>query len=91
MPSTRKLNEYSQAEGSARALLERLRWTYVPREALASQGSGEREVLLEGRLRAALLRLNEGLTEAQAERVVFDLWSMSTGSGFPSTRKSAST
>ena len=49
------------------------------------------DALLTGRLRAALLRLNEGLTEAQAERVVFDLWSMSTGSGFPSTRKSAST
>ena len=76
MPSTRKLNEYSQAEGPARSLLERLGWTYVPREALASQGSGEREALLTGRLRAALLRLNEGLAEAQAERVVFDLSSV---------------
>ena len=49
------------------------------------------DALLTGRLRAALLRLNNWLTEAQAERVVFDLWSMSTGSGFPSTRKSTST
>ena len=54
-------------------LLERLGWTYVPREALAAERSGEREVLLKGRLRAALLRLNEWLTGEQAERVIFEL------------------
>ena len=54
-------------------LLERLGWNYVPREALAMERSGEREVLLKGRLRAALLRLNEWLTEEQAERVIFEL------------------
>ena len=72
-PSSAKLNEYSQAEEPARVLLERLGWTYVPREALAAERSGEREVLLKGRLRAALLRLNEWLTEEQAERVIFEL------------------
>ena len=68
-----KLNEYSQAEEPARVLLERLGWTYVPRGALAAERSGEREVLLKGRLRAALLRLNGWLTEEQAERAIFDL------------------
>ena len=73
MTSPAKLNEYSQAEEPARVLLERLGWTYVPREALAAERSGEREVLLKGRLRAALLRLNEWMTEDQADRAVFDL------------------
>ena len=73
MTTPSKLNEYSQAEEPARVLLERLGWAYVPREALASERSGEREVLLKGRLRAALLRLNEWLTEEQAERVIFEL------------------
>ncbi len=68
-----KLNEFNHAEDPARWLLERLGWTYVPREALASERGDEREVLLKGRLRAALLRLNERLTEAQADRVIFEL------------------
>ena len=45
----------------------------MPREALAAESSGEREVLLQGRLRDALLRLNEWLTEEQAERAIFEL------------------
>ena len=73
MTTPAKLNEYSQAEEPARVLLERLGWTYVPREALASERSGEREVLLMRRLRAALLRLNEWLTEEQADRAIFEL------------------
>ena len=73
MTTPAKLNELHQAEEPARFLLERLGWTSVPREALASERSEEREVLLKGRLRAALLRLNEWLTQAQAERVIFDL------------------
>ena len=73
MTTPSKFNEYSQAEEPARALLERLGWTYVPREALASERAGEREVLLKGRLRAALLRLNEWLTEEQADRAIFEL------------------
>ena len=68
-----KLNELNQAEEPARVLLERLGWTYVAREALAAERSGEREVLLKGRLRAALLRLNGWLTEEQAERAIFEL------------------
>ena len=72
-PSSAKLNEYNHAEEPARVLLERLGWTYVPREALAAERSDDREVLLKGRLRRALLRLNEWMTEEQAERVVFEL------------------
>ena len=54
-------------------LLERLGWTYAPRETLSAERSGEREVLLKVRLRAALLLLNEWLTDEQAERVIFEL------------------
>ena len=49
--STAKLNEYNHAEEPARVLLERLGWTYVPRDALAAERGDEREVLLKGRLR----------------------------------------
>ena len=73
MISSAKLNEYNHAEVPARLLLERLGWTYLPREALAAERGDEHEVLLKGRLRAALLRLNEWLTETQADRVVFEL------------------
>ena len=73
MTTPSALNEYSQAEEPARVLLERLGWTYVPREALAAERGGEREVLLKGRLRAALLRLNDWLTGEQAERAIFEL------------------
>ena len=73
MVTASKLNEFNQAEAPARLLLERLGWTYVPREALAAERGDEREVLLKGRLRAALMRLNEWMTEEQAERAVFEL------------------
>lgn len=68
-----KLNEFNHAEDPARRLLERLAWTYVPRETLALERGNEREVLLKGRLKAALMRLNEWLTEEQAYRAIFDL------------------
>ena len=73
MTSPTKLNEYNHAEEPARKLLERLGWTYVPREALASERRDERDVLLKGRLRSALMRLNQWMTVEQANRVVFDL------------------
>ena len=73
MTTSAKLNEYNHAEEPARVLLERLGWTYVPRETLAAERGGEREVLLKGRLRAALMRLNEWMTEEQTERVIFNL------------------
>ena len=73
MTTSTKLNEYNHAEQPACALLERLGWTYVPRETLAAERGGEREVLLKGRLRTALLRLNQWMTEEQAERIVFEL------------------
>ena len=73
MTSPAKLNEINHAEDPALRLLERLGWSYVPREALASERGDEREVLLKGRLSRALLRLNEWMTDEQAQRVIFDL------------------
>ena len=73
MTTPAKLNELHHAENPARELLEKLGWTYVPREALAAERGDEREVLLKGRLRHALLRLNEWMTEEQAARVIFEL------------------
>ena len=66
-------NELTLAETPARELLERLGWTYVPRETLAAERDDERDVLLRGRLTAALLRLNEWMTEEHAQRVIFNL------------------
>ena len=73
MTTPNKLNEFNHAEDPARRLLERLGWTYVPAEQLASERATERDVLLKDRVRAALLRLNDGMTGAQAERVIYDL------------------
>ena len=73
MTSSSKLNEFNHAEDPARLLLELLGWTYVSRAELVTERGDERDVLLKGRLRACLLRLNGWLTEAQADRVIFDL------------------
>ena len=67
------LDEFSQAEVPARRLLEDLGWSYAPYDVLAAERGSEREVLLKVRLRSALLRLNEWMTEDQADRVIFDL------------------
>ena len=55
MVTPAKLNEYKHAEEPAHVLLERLGWTYVPRDALAAERGDERDVLLKWRLRMALL------------------------------------
>ena len=73
MTTPAKLNEYNHAERPAWQLLKRLGWTHVPREVLEAERSGERNVLLKGRLRQGLLRLNQWMTEEQAERAIFDL------------------
>ena len=73
MTSHNKTTEYNMAELPARLLLENLGWVYVPGDQLAEEREIEREVLLKGRLIGALLRLNQWMTEEQAERVVFDL------------------
>jgi type I restriction enzyme R subunit len=73
MTTPARLNELSAAEDPARKLLEQLGYEYMPREVLAAEREGEREVLLTGRLTAAPLRLNEWMTEDQAQRVVFNL------------------
>ena len=67
------LDEFGAAEEPARTLLNKLGWSYVPREVLAAERDDEREVLLKGRLRAALLRLNEWMTESQADWVIAEL------------------
>jgi len=56
------LNEYNAAELPARELLEKLGWTYAPRETLSEERNNEREVLLKDRLHTALLRLNQWMT-----------------------------
>ena len=68
-----KLDELNQAEEPAKELLRRLGYTYVPREILAEERDNERDVLLKGRLTAALLRLNPWMSEQDAERVIFNL------------------
>ena len=73
MPTPNKISEFTHAEDRARQLLERLGWTYVPRDALFAERGGEREVLLDSILRSALLRLNEWLTVAQADRAIFEM------------------
>ncbi|MEX1193527.1 MAG: type I restriction endonuclease subunit R [Dehalococcoidia bacterium] len=73
MTTQDKVNELNEAELPAIALLQRLGYTYVPREILAPERDNEREVLLKGRLKAALLRLNPWLKENDAERVIFAL------------------
>ena len=71
--SPAKLNELNHAEMPARDLLVRVGWIFVPRETLAAEREDERKVLLHGRLTAALMRLNEWMTEDQAQRVIFNL------------------
>ena len=66
-------SELKIAETPARELLEQLGWAYLPASELRGERGDEREVLLRGRLRAALLRLNEWLSAEQAERVIFNL------------------
>ena len=73
MMTTTHLNELNHAEEPARRLLENLGWTYVPRESLSQERGDEREVLLKGRLRRALLLLNEWMTGTQADRAIFEL------------------
>ena len=78
MTSPAKLNEYNHAEEPALRLLERLGWTYVPRDALAAERGDERQVLLKHRLKASLLRLNQWMTQEQADRIIFELEHVST-------------
>ena len=85
MTTPSKLDEFHHAEDPARRLLGQLGWTNVPAEQLASERASERDVLLKDRLRAALLRLNDGLTGAQAERIIFDL-ERADGIGLPRNR-----
>ena len=73
MTSPAKLNEFNHAEEPARTLLQQLGWIYVPRDVLAKERAHQRDVLLRGRLKTALLRLNEWMTEEQANRAIFDL------------------
>ena len=51
-------------------LLQRMGWIYRASEALATDSDRGRSALLQQRLSAALLRLNEWMGEAEAERVI---------------------
>lgn len=73
MTTSYQPDELTYAENPARDLLVALGWTYVSREDLAKERSNEREVVLEDRLVAALMRLNEWMTADQAQRVIFNL------------------
>ena len=73
MTTPTKLNEYNQAEEPARRLLERLGWRYLHPDSLRSERGDRRDVLLKGRLRSALLRLNSWMTAEQADRVIHEL------------------
>ncbi|MDE2803406.1 MAG: type I restriction endonuclease subunit R, partial [Chloroflexota bacterium] len=73
MATPTKFNEYTQAEEPARRLLERLGWRYLHPDGLWSERDDRRGVLLKGRLRSALRRLNEWMTDEQADRVVHEL------------------
>jgi len=68
-----KINEVNEAEKPAKELLRKLRYTFVPRVLLAAERDDERAVLLKGRLRNALLRLNPWMTDDQVERAIFKL------------------
>ena len=57
----------------ARELLERIGYSYVPRETLASERDRDRDALLTRRLTAALLRLNDWMTEEYADQAIFKL------------------
>ena len=67
------INLHSSPEGVERRLLDHSVWSYLTAEQVEAERAGGREVLLKGRLRAALLRLNEWMTEPQAERVIFEI------------------
>jgi len=69
----RRINEFNEAEAPARELLEKLGYGYVPRAALAKERADERDVLLEGRLGAALHRLNPWMTDDHVARSIFAL------------------
>ena len=91
MTTPSALNEYGQAEEPARVLLERLGWTYAPREALAAERSGEREVLLKGRLRAAPAASQRVADRKSRRSGPSSSWSTSTPSAWPATRRFTST
>ena len=67
---TPRTTERRVAEWPAEGLLSALGWQHVEAVALVADRGSDRDVVLHGRLRAALLRLNEWMGEAEAERVV---------------------
>jgi type I restriction enzyme R subunit len=68
-----KITELNAAEEPATELLRQLGYTFIPRRMLAQERDHERDVLLRGRLRAALRRLNPWLNADEAERAIFKL------------------
>lgn len=70
---TSRVNELNEAELPARDLLVKLGWVFVARENLDAERDGCRAVLLEGRLREALKRLNPWMTDDHVTRAIFNL------------------
>lgn len=68
-----RITEANEAEEPAKELLRRLGYLYVPRDVLWRERDDGRGVLLKGRLRLALLRLNDWLTADLADRAIAKL------------------
>ncbi len=73
MTSPNKLNELNHAEDLSCDLLARLDWSFVSREALATEWSHRCDVLLIGRLTDGPMLPIECKTEDEADRVIFAL------------------
>ena len=52
MTAPARINELNEAETPARELLEKLGYTYIPRQQLAKERIDERDATFEGRVRA---------------------------------------
>ncbi len=70
MTPGRGWNEAQLSENPAVAQLQRLGFTYVPAEALEAERQSLREVVLTGRLAAALKKLNPWLSEDNVHKAV---------------------
>ena len=67
------VNELHEAELPARDLLVKLGYAFVSREILDAERDGYRAVLLDGRLREALKRLNPWMNDDHVTRAIFNL------------------
>jgi hypothetical protein len=71
--STNNLYELNDPEEHSKELVCKLGYVVVPRNVLTTEYNREREVLLMGRLKSALLRINPWLADDGADRAIFKL------------------